>query len=83
MQSSHQACIKLEEKALEAYHEQRYHGSARVRLDCLTFEKGFGYLMDDSSNALRLEQILKLQGCLCINQDYHVLVLVDAADWGR
>jgi hypothetical protein len=83
MQSSRQARIESEEKALEAYREQRYHGSARVRLDCLTFEKGFGHLMDDGNNALRLERILELQGCLRINRDYHVPVLVDAADWGR
>ncbi|GIJ92766.1 hypothetical protein Asppvi_002044, partial [Aspergillus pseudoviridinutans] len=83
MQSSRQARIESEEKALETYRKQRYHGSARVRLDCLTFEKGFSHLMDDGSNAMRLERILELQGCLRINRDYHVPVLVDAADWGH
>ncbi|KAH8434449.1 uncharacterized protein LDX57_012096 [Aspergillus melleus] len=39
--------------------------------------------MDDGRNTVRLERILELQGCLRINRDYHVPVLVDAADWGR
>jgi hypothetical protein len=83
MRSSRQARIESEEKALEAYRGERYHGSARVRLDCLTFEQGFSHLMDDGSNAMRLERILEVQGCLRINRDYHVPVIVDAADWGH
>ncbi|GKZ98523.1 hypothetical protein AnigIFM59636_003513 [Aspergillus niger] len=82
MRPTHQARIESEEKALEAYRQERYQGSARVRLDCLTFENGFGRLMDDGRNALRLEQILEIQGCLRINRDYHVPVLVRATDWG-
>ncbi|KAL7649007.1 hypothetical protein ACMYSQ_012585 [Aspergillus niger] len=82
MRPTHQARIESEEKALEAYRQERYQGSARVRLDCLTFENGFGRLMDDGQNALRLEQILEIQGCLRINRDYHVPVLVRATDWG-
>ncbi|OJZ79789.1 hypothetical protein ASPFODRAFT_148620 [Aspergillus luchuensis CBS 106.47] len=82
MRPTHQARIESEEKALEAYRQERYQGSARVRLDCLTFENGFGRLMDDGRNALRLEQILEIQGCLRINREYHVPVLVRATDWG-
>ncbi|KAL7649375.1 hypothetical protein ACMYSQ_012216 [Aspergillus niger] len=82
MRPTHQARIETEEKALEAYRQERYQGSARVRLDCLTFENGFGRLMDDGRNALRMEQILEIQGCLRINREYHVPVLVQATDWG-
>ncbi|KAL3263140.1 hypothetical protein ABHI18_002071, partial [Aspergillus niger] len=82
MRPTHQARIESAEKTLEAYRQESYQGSARVRLDCLTFENGFGRLMDDGRNALRLEQILEIQGCLRINRDYHVPVLVRATDWG-
>ncbi|KAI2812139.1 hypothetical protein CBS115989_10745 [Aspergillus niger] len=82
MRPTHQARIESEEKALEAYRQERYQGSARVRLDCLAFENGFGRLMDDGRNALRMEQILDIQGCLRINREYHVPVLVQATDWG-
>ncbi|RDH26202.1 hypothetical protein BDQ94DRAFT_43141 [Aspergillus welwitschiae] len=82
MRPTHQARIESAEKALEAYRQERYQGSARVRLDCLKFENGFGRLMDDGRNALRLEQILEIQGCLRINREYHVPVLVQATDWG-
>lgn len=82
MPSAHQDRVQSDEKALEAYRQERYQGSARVRLDCLTFDRGFGHLIDDGRNAMRLEQILEIQGCLRINRDYHVPVLVPAADWG-
>ncbi|GKZ98598.1 hypothetical protein AnigIFM59636_004442 [Aspergillus niger] len=82
MRPTHQARIETEEKALEAYRQERYQGSARVRLDCLTFENGFGRLMDDGRNALRMEQILEIQKYLRINREYHVPVLVQATDWG-
>ncbi|OJZ88819.1 hypothetical protein ASPFODRAFT_102245, partial [Aspergillus luchuensis CBS 106.47] len=82
MRPTHQARIESAEKALEAYRQERYQGSARVRLDRLTFENGFGRLMDDGRNAFRMEQILEIQGCLRINRDYHVPVLVRATDWG-
>ncbi|KAH8430169.1 uncharacterized protein LDX57_007839 [Aspergillus melleus] len=83
MYLTRQAQVESKEKALEAYRKERFRGSARVRLDCLGFEKGFSRLMDDGRNTVRLERILELQGCLRINRDYHVPVLVDAADWGR
>ena len=83
MQSSLQSRIEREEQSLEAYREERYQGSARVRLDCLSFDNGFSHLMDDGRNSIRLERILEIQGCLRINRDYHVPVLVNAADWGH
>lgn len=83
MQSSFQSRMEREEQLLEAYREERFQGSARVRLDCISFDHGFGHLMNDGRNAIRLERILELQGCLRINRDYHVPVLVRAADWGH
>ncbi|KAG2026558.1 hypothetical protein GB937_001339 [Aspergillus fischeri] len=75
MQSSFQSRVEQEEQSLEAYREERYQGSARVRLDCLSFDKGFSHLMNDGRNSIRLERILEIQGCLRINRDYHVPVL--------
>lgn len=37
-----------------------FKGSARVWLDCLTFEESFGRQMDDSQNILQLKQILTI-----------------------
>jgi hypothetical protein len=39
--------------------------------------------MNDGRNSIRLERILEIQGCLRINRDYHVPVLINAADWGH
>lgn len=83
MDLTRQGQVESDEKALEAYRRGRFHGSARVSLDNLTFEEGFSHLMDDGRNIHRLKWILKLQGCLRISPQYHVPVLIDAADWGR
>ena len=83
MWSSFQARINSEERQLEAYREERYRGSARVHLNCLAFDNGFDHQMDNGRNAIRLEHILEIQGCLRLHRDYHVPVLVDAADWGH
>ncbi|KAL3468695.1 hypothetical protein BJX99DRAFT_265928, partial [Aspergillus californicus] len=83
MQSSFQSRVEREEQSLEAYREERCKGSARVRLDCLSFDNGFSHLINDGRNSIRLERILEIQGCLRINRDYHVPVLVNAADWGH
>lgn len=71
------------ERALTDYGKVHFKGSARVWLDCLTFEESFGRQMDDSQNILRLQRILKIQGCLRLSREYHVPVLVDAAHWGN
>lgn len=83
MQSSFQCRIEREEQALEGYREERCKGSARVRLDCLSFDNGFSHLINDGRNSIRLERVLEIQGCLRVNRDYHVPVLVNAADWGH
>ena len=83
MQSSFQCRIEREEQSLEAYREERCKGSARVRLDCLSFDNGFSHLINDGRNSIRLERVLEIQGCLRVNRDYHVPVLVNAADWGH
>ncbi|EAU30126.1 predicted protein [Aspergillus terreus NIH2624] len=78
-----QSRVEREEQLLEAYRKERYQGSARVLLDYLSFDHGFSHCMGDGRNSIRLERILEIQGCLRINRDYHVPVLVSAADWGR
>lgn len=83
MNSSFQARVQSAEERLELYREQRFRGSARVRLNCLAFDDSVDIHMDDGRNATRLENILEIQGCLRIHRDYHVPVLVDAVDWGH
>lgn len=83
MPPADQRRIEAAEQALAACREEQFQGSARVRLDCLTFAADVQEKMDDGRNALRLEQIMDLQGCLRLSREYHVRVHVDAADWGR
>lgn len=37
--------------------------------------------MDDGNKITRLAQILNIQGCLRLDRQFHVPVVVDAADW--
>ena len=83
MWPSFQARIHSEEREFEAYREQRYRGSARVHLSSLAFDNDFDHRIDDGRNAIRLERILEIQGCLRLHRDYHVPVLVDVADLGH
>lgn len=76
MQSSFQSRIEREEQSLEAYREECYKGSARIQLNCLLFDNGFSHLINDGRNSIRLEHVLEIQGCLRVNRDYHVPVLI-------
>lgn len=82
-QSVFQARVESKERALAEYRKVHFKGSARVHLDSLTFETTFGRQMDDCQNILRLKRILDIQGCLQLNSEFHVPVLVHASDWGR
>ena len=83
MQSSYQARVEANERALASYREAQFRGSARVRLDCLDVEDSFQIRMDNQQNVPRLEQIMELQGCLRLSPKYHVNVQIDAGTWER
>jgi hypothetical protein len=69
------------ERADFKYRDLCSKGPAVVRLSDLSFDGGFNLLLDDGQNTTRLEHILKGQGCLRLNKQYHVPVLIDSADW--
>lgn len=84
MQSSYQQQVENTERSLATYKDAHFRGSFRVRLDCLTFEEdSFRRMMDDRRNVPRMQQILKIQGCLRLDSKYHVPVQISAADWEK
>lgn len=76
-----QADVEAEERKRFDYHNSCFKGPALVHIDDLDFGNSKNQLIDDGDNVTRLAQILNIQGCLRLNREFHVPVVVDATDW--
>ena len=61
---------------MEAYRDERYRGSARVHLNSLAFDNDFDHRVDDGGNAISLERILEIQGCLRAQSHQSIIAAV-------
>ena len=60
-----------------ALRRQLFRGSAKIRLDCLFFEDDpYGEFVDPK-NVTRLIQIFELEGCLRLDIEHHIPVLIE------
>ncbi|KAJ5465969.1 hypothetical protein N7530_009756, partial [Penicillium desertorum] len=71
---------KAERKQFD-YRNSCFKGPFLVHLCDLDFGQSKNRLIEGGDNVLRLTQILNIQGCLRLSREFHVPVVVDAADW--
>jgi hypothetical protein len=74
--------VELEERKCFDYRDSCFKGHFLVHLCDLDFGQSRNRLINDEDNISRLTNILKIQGCLRLSRQFHVPVVVDAADWG-
>jgi hypothetical protein len=78
-----QAQVEDCEGKLFACREEHFKMAARVDISRLVFDKTFKRQMSNRQNIIRLERIMKTQGCHRLMEECHVPVLVSARDWER
>ncbi|KAJ5626379.1 hypothetical protein N7510_002688 [Penicillium lagena] len=83
MAPSKQSELEELERKLYTYRQHHFELSARVHLSHLIFDAGFRRRMNNRKNVLRLESIMKIQGCQRLMRDNHVPVIVPRSDWLR
>lgn len=71
---------KAERKQFD-YRNSCFKGPFLVHLCDLDFGQSKNRLIEGGDNVIRLTQILNIQGCLRLSREFHVPVVVDAADW--
>ncbi|KAJ6008998.1 hypothetical protein N7522_004014 [Penicillium canescens] len=71
---------KVERKQFD-YRDSCFKGPFLVHLCDLEFGQSKNRLIEDGHNVARLNQILSIQGCLRLSREFHVPVVIDAADW--
>ena len=56
---------------------EHFLGSAKIFLEHLHFQKDKGEYNLDQKNVARLQKVFELEGCLRLNPEHHVPVLID------
>lgn len=73
--------VEKEERKGFEYRNSCFKGAFLVHLCDLDFGQSKNRLIDDGDNVARLTEILDIQGCLRLSRQFHVPVVLDAADW--
>lgn len=76
-----QSIIESEERRTQDYKSICYKGNAVVRLSDLSAGKQRWRVIDDGQNSNRIIRLLQVQGCLRLEKQFHVPVLVDSTHW--
>ncbi|OGE47369.1 hypothetical protein PENARI_c047G03883 [Penicillium arizonense] len=79
--ASNQIDVEQVERKQFDYRDSCFKGPFLVHLCDLDFGQSENRLIEDGNNVTRLTQILNIQGCLRLSREFHVPVVIDAADW--
>ncbi|KAJ6081442.1 hypothetical protein N7499_006316, partial [Penicillium canescens] len=79
--ASNQIDVEKVERRQFDFRDSCFKGPFLVHLCDLDFGQSKNRLIEDGDNVARLTHILSIQGCLRLSGEFHVPVVVDAADW--
>lgn len=80
-QKTKQRLLESQERRINHFKSLCFKGAAVVRLSELSARKERWRLVDDGENTNRIIRLLQVQGCLRLNKQFHVPILVDSSHW--